>query len=530
MTASRTNGTEAWTSWLSSFPLCCAPLTSPRDNKRQGRSKSLSATSRVTSKPLGMMSDEELLISKDYDEKNSTPVVYDQPFPQPHPHPVAGPGTEKVQQSFGERVSRKSTRSGRKSSSVRKRFWSSSSRPQISLPSNFRHISSASPSAPYHPTTPPPRLRPAKQLRPRSFRPLELSIYMPEQRVSPILPHFEFPSVTPPPPVYNPSYLEEDRPLVHQKSVSSSMSFHLPRRQPWDSSPSSTQNESSTQDEELPPLIPPKSRSRNRAYTSSDVESIKERVASAMAEVDKLQKQIDDVIERQSLYASSRPSTSHSMAHTMPGKLLMYTLMNDVVLIYIDLEPMPSIPALPPAAPSFAERLNSDIARPHTAPIKAPMLGPPRRIRTPEEVSAAFKAPPKIRRDDDRPLPPPLPLVLRPPLRKKKSFSRVSNWLFPGAEHNRDVSIDSVTNVPRPIKGNEGFYQCASQDEAPKKRRSVDSIDTMTTWESDEERTAPTAYSPGSTPATKQEDSFLSRTMFGKNDSRPRRTSVGVAY
>lgn len=529
MTASRTDGTEAWTSWLSSFPLCCAPLASHRDNtKRQGRSKSLSTTNCAMSRPKAMMSDEELLISKD-DEKKPQPVVYDQPFYQPHP--VAGPGTEKHRQSFGEKTSRKNVGSVRKPS--RKRVWPSPSfssrRPEISAPSNFRHISSASPSfIPREPRTPPPKVRPTRNPRPGSFRPLELSIYMVENSPSPILSHFEAPNVTPPAPVYTPDQVDEDRPLVHQKSVSSSsMSFHVPRRQPWDSSPSSG---GQTQDEELPPLIPPKSRSRNRGYTSSDVESIKERVASAMAEVDKLQKQIDDVIERQSIYASSRPSTSHSVAHTIPSELLTHAAFKGAVQTSPDLEPMPSIPALPPAAPSFAQRLNSEVGRPRTAPIRAPLPGPPRRIRTPEEVSAAFRAPPRIR-NDDRPLPPPLPLVLRPPLRKKKSFSRVSNWLFPGPEHNRDLSVDSVTNLPRPIKGNEGFYQCVSQDEAPGRRRSVDSIDTFSTWESDDERTAPTAYSPGSTPATKQEDSFLSRTLAsGKIDGHPRRMSVGVAY
>ena len=194
-----------------------------------------------------------------------------------------------------------------------------------------------------------------------------------------------------------------------------------------------------------------------------------------------------------------------------------------------DLEPMPSIPALPPAAPSFAERLNSNIVRPHTAPIKSPRSGP-HRAKTPEEIHAAFKAPPRVRKDD-RPPPPPLPLVLRPPLRKKKSFSRVSSWLFPGSEHNRDLSFDSVTNLPRPVKGSEGFYQCVSQGEASgRQRRSVDSVDTVSTWETDEGRTVPTTHSPESTPAIKQEKPLMSRTAtFGINDTRSKRTSVGVA-
>ncbi|CAM1511150.1 Fc.00g086630.m01.CDS01 [Cosmosporella sp. VM-42] len=485
MTASRTDGAEAWTSWLSSFPLCCAPLASCLD-KRQGRSR---------------MSDEELLMGQD-DEKSIYPVVYDQPLHQPRP--VAALETEFPEQDMRGKAPRRSFASGRSLFSSRKRLWSSSSsslrRPQISAPSDFRHISSASPHIPQDPSTQNPKLRPAKQLRPRSFRPLELSIYMPDNRMSPILPSFEFP--TPPERAYTQDRLDEDQPLMHQRSYSSTTSFHLPRKQPLESSPSTTE-------EELPPTIPRRSPGRARAYTAPQVDMIKERVANAIIEVEKLQKQIDEVIERQSIYANSRPSTPHSMARTMP-----------------DLEPMPSIPALPPAAPSFAERLNSDIVRPHTAPIKSPRSGP-HRVKTPEEVSAAFKTPPRIRKDD-RPPPPPLPLVLRPPLRKKKSFSRVSSWLFPGSEHNRDLSLDSVTNLPRPVKGSEGFYQ-VSQGEASG-RRSADSVDTISTWETDEDRTVPTTHSPGSTPAMKQEEPLMSRTaIFGRNDMRPKRTSVGVA-
>lgn len=51
------------------------------------------------------------------------------------------------------------------------------------------------------------------------------------------------------------------------------------------------------------------------------MEAIKERVAYAMNEVEELQKKINDIIERQSLYTASRPSTAHSMARTVPGKL-----------------------------------------------------------------------------------------------------------------------------------------------------------------------------------------------------------------
>lgn len=83
--------------------------------------------------------------------------------------------------------------------------------------------------------------------------------------------------------------------------------------------------------------------------------------------------------------------------------------------------------------------------------------------------------------DIEVPLAAPLPLILRPPLRKKKSFSRVSDWLFPAGavdketaagvvvtavavnapqqHHRRDVSLDSVTNTPRALTDRDGFYQ-----------------------------------------------------------------------
>ncbi|KAJ4327276.1 hypothetical protein N0V84_002289 [Fusarium piperis] len=368
-------------------------------------------------------------------------------------------------------------------------------------------------------------------------------MYEPENRVSPILPHFDAPPFAP---AFSSEVSsgcmsdrsewqsdEENRPVEHQKSFSDSpMSFHFPRRQALESSPSTSQ------DDEIPPLIPPRARSRPRAYTSPDVDKIKERVASAMLEVEKLQKQIDDVIERQSLYTPSRPSTPHSTARTMPGmKPAPWLASERLSLTGVELEPMPSIPALPPAAPSFAERLTSDIDRPHTAPIRTPPTTPPtkvhakppRRARTPGTPSTPTSTPPRVKRADV-PLPPPLPLVLRPPLRKKKSFSRVSSWLFPGSQHSRNLSFDSVTNAPRPIKGNEGFYQ-VSLGETSGRRRSTESVDTVSTWESDDEgRTVPTTCSLGSTPAVSQDEPLISRfATFGRGDARPNRTSVGVA-
>lgn len=463
------------------------------------------------------------------EEKSQLPVIYNQPLHQPHPMAVPAT-THPLEQASRKKSRNRSFSSGRSGSAGRKRFWSSATsstpprRLQISAPSDFRHVSSAAPQMlDEDPMPRPPRTHRDARPRRRSFRPLELSIYVPENHISPILPHFEFPVMVPPPPAYTRERPEDEHALTHQRSYSS-MSFHLPRKPVYDSSPSTIQ-------EELPPVIPPKALARGRAYTSPDVDTIKERVASAMIEVERLQRQIDDVIERQSLYASSRPSTAHSMAHTLPGESTHVLSPASCILTHTDLEPMPSIPALPPMAPSFAERLNSDIERPHTAPIKAPAHNPSQ-TKSLNEVSATFNSASRMR-GNDRPLPPPLPLVLRPPLRKKKSFSRVSNWLFTESGHNRDLSVDSVTNLPRPVKDNEGFYQCISPGETSGHRQSLDSVGTVTTWNTeDEDRTVPTSWTPGSTPAAKQDERPIisKNTKLGRNITRPTRTSVGVAF
>lgn len=187
---------------------------------------------------------------------------------------------------------------------------------------------------------------------------------------------------------------------------------------------------------------------------------------------------------------------------------------------------MPSIPALPPAAPSFAERLKDD-DRPQTAPIKTP-LRIPHRSKTFNEASSTFNTPTSAS-SSNIPLPPPLPLVLRPPLRKKKSFSRVSNWLSMSQSHSREISLESVTNQPRPVKGTEGFYQCVPAGQSSE-RRSFGSVGSVSTWDTDEEdRTVPTTWSPGSTPITKTSAPTLDRTTtFGRTAGITVQKSFGI--
>lgn len=403
-----------------------------------------------------------------------------------------------------------------------------SRRPQISAPTDFRHL--------YSETFQFPPSQPRQ--RPASFRPLELSIYVPNNQLSPLLPDFNIDEHIPPPPAAytrrDTSWDDNSVTLTHERSASS-MSFHLPRRQTREDSSFSESVDST------PPRIPP--RSRARAYTAPNVERLVERIASAMIEKERLQWEIDSIMERQSIYTNSRPTTAYGMQ---------------------DLEPMPSIPAVPAVAPSFAERLSTEGGRPQTAPSPAAAAQQPIQIpqrHTPfAEASARFNnsrtSPTRQDSGDDaldRPLAPPLPLVLRPPLRKKKSFSRVSNWLFPGGggeQHQRDVSLESITNLARPIAARDGgFYQTVAPAGG---RGSLDTTTASSSWQTEEEEddeegqsaTVPTTWSPGSSPLVAQEGTTpvktlaprvmprMAETFGGRGDGgvvhRPQ--SVGVAF
>ncbi|KAL1856354.1 hypothetical protein VTK73DRAFT_8302 [Phialemonium thermophilum] len=473
----------AWTytTWLHSLPFCCIPLISPRRDE-----KSYQETEKTTSASAW----------------GGQPEVV--------PPPSAEPLWTEDLASGVRRGSRERLESKGKFFAGRNRFLSSASsrRPRISAPTDFRHVYSESfqyPIPPYRPRPPP-------------FHPLELNLYSNSDRLSPILPHFGYgshsnseyedsgtgtDSVPLPAAAASrtpPSWDDSSVTLTHERSQSS-MSFHLPRRALQDQPSFASSGVDST-----PTRAPP--RSRPRAYTSPSVERIVERIASAMIEKERLQAEIDSIIERQSII-NSRPSTAYGVQ---------------------DLEPMPSIPALPAAAPSFAERFSTEGVRPRTAPCQPTQNGtsaaatpPPAAATTAHHREPARQVSPgppgrrnrplkQVTDDLDRPLAPPLPLVLRPPLRKKKSFSRVSSWLFPGStaegdggdslQHRRgEESVGSITNLPRPITGREGFYQCVSP---AAEHTSVDTVSSQSTWESSEDEgedeglTLPTAtWSPG---------------------------------
>ncbi|OTA63687.1 hypothetical protein K449DRAFT_381429 [Hypoxylon sp. EC38] len=419
-------------------------------------------------------------------DRKSIDIIYDEPSFIPPPSAALFKPTKET--SGLKRAPRKRHGSGGSSFSARRLFRrpssSSSRRPHISAPTNFRHLYSESFRFPDYPLT---------QARSQpSFRPLELSIYMTDSRLSPILPHFDYstPPVTPPQRAFTMSSRSEDSPSMPHSRSYSSMSFHIPRR-PINAGSvfDSPRSDTST------PQRPQQAKVRARASPESSspmMDDLVERVATAMMERDRLQEQIDDVMERQSIYVSSRPSTAHGQP---------------------ELEPMPEIPALPPNAPSFSERLSYD--RPHTAPSQAS-------IRTSYKANSSRKV-------EGRVPPPPLPLRLRPPLRKKKSFSRVSTWLFPGEEHKRDISLDSLTNVPKPITGSDGFYQIA--DPEVDQRCSLDTLSTSSDWTVEEEQTLPTSLSPSSTATLKArlEPPMAIASGLQHPIILPQRQSVGVA-
>ena len=174
------------------------------------------------------------------------------------------------------------------------------------------------------------------------------------------------------------------------------------------------------------------------------------------------------------------------------------------------------MPTPPPLKASFAERVSPRLTdqRPRTAPSKN-TVHIPARLKSFTEASATFSAspstsnsapspPPKSPLRDLTPEPPPpLPLVLQqhPPLRKKKSFSRVSNWLSRSpSQHSGTISSDSITNTPKLLKGREGFYQCVDLRGIGEEDHRRDSVSTVSTLESEVDGDDEVTWTPESSP------------------------------
>lgn len=202
--------------------------------------------------------------------------------------------------------------------STKGKVQADSSRPrlQISAPFEFRHVESGSFQFPFPPQRPSrPWESPVTPDTPETpFEPLQISISNSGKELSPIIPDFSSPCEMTPPSLVHLTGRPYDEHSPSQKRSHSSTSFHIPRKNVAAGSFSSSP--------EVSPLnLAFDKQPRARDYTPSDMEAIKERVAYAMNEVEELQKKINDIIERQSLYTASRPSTAHSMARTVPGKL-----------------------------------------------------------------------------------------------------------------------------------------------------------------------------------------------------------------
>ena len=207
--------------------------------------------------------------------------------------------------SFGSRASTRASFAMRRKLNAYNGFHSNNNtprRPRIGAPSDFRHIDHAMPR------------------RKEVFRPLELSIYMPENQLSPILPHFgqiddmSFPSDEKELP-YPPAALSHSR-------SESQVSFRIPRKPLRSSSRASSEwtaqfkpmpeslsaNELlAAMEHDLPRAPPP---ARLRSYTEPPAY---ERVKSALHEKYELEQRLKDleeiIEERKSVYFNSRPTS-----------------------------------------------------------------------------------------------------------------------------------------------------------------------------------------------------------------------------
>ncbi|ELR07500.1 hypothetical protein GMDG_02592 [Pseudogymnoascus destructans 20631-21] len=194
-------------------------------------------------------------------------------------------------------------------------------RPYISAPSDFRHVQ---PSPPPH-------------LPRRSFRPLELSIYLPANQLSPILPHFDdAPAAAPQAhtrtvsalsnfsiprkavpsyyqrPSYDAEYSSAD---TTPKSLAESFTHSLRPRPSLPGSLSTQQLLAALDDEPL--NYPPPSRLRSNTSNTLPILSEQvERVKSVLLEREALDKRIRDVDglieERRSMSLKSRPASIYT--------------------------------------------------------------------------------------------------------------------------------------------------------------------------------------------------------------------------
>lgn len=249
----------------------------------------------------GLLRD-ELLNRQGPSEKKYYRVYYDQPAPMPPPR-----AQRQRSLSMGK-VRKENKRAVAKQADIgwiERNFRSGkrkAPRPMISDPFDFQHTGTGAVSFMASAADLPRSAPPAP-----AFRPLELSIYRANDEISPLMPYFTLVTApSPPQPALNKATFDEDASTLAHSNSYSSQSFHIPRRPVNDVASFTTATTSSAEDS--PPRIPPRARTRPRAYTSPSVEAIVERIAGAMIEKERLEGEIESVKERQS-FCLSRPSS-----------------------------------------------------------------------------------------------------------------------------------------------------------------------------------------------------------------------------
>ncbi|KAG6247002.1 hypothetical protein E4U24_003398 [Claviceps purpurea] len=297
-----------------------------------------------------------------------------------------------------------------------------SRRPLISAPSDFRHVRSSSHESDMKTSgfgvqsvsRPVGRIPVVSVTQRNHVRPLEYDAHWPYQRISPTVPRFELHRIatSTPPPAYCAERLEQAHVWSQQRGYSSK--------------PGQPGRITSAYDDVS--RIPAKSKYRVRAGAALEVDVIRKCLATDVVKAEKLQGQIEDAIEQEGFYDSSCLSTSHSVAPTVPAPL-------------------------PPAAPSFAARKDVDVKRAQTLTLK--VSGPAGCQRFSHEDRKSSKA----RQCDAGSLSPRLTLVIRPPVRKRDSFSAMSTRMFPGQALVKKVNVDLTTSKPKSVKGGGGIHQ-----------------------------------------------------------------------
>ena len=242
------------------------------------------------------------------------------PLPESRPHTRSSSQEWIVRtRSFASRASSRGSYSLKRKLNMYNGSTTSTKKPYISAPTDFRHVQPSPP--PYLPR--------------RSFRPLELSIYLPANQLSPILPHFDDDPATPRPahtrtvsalsnfsiprkavPSYyyqRPSYdAEFSSADTTPESVAGSFTHPLRPRPSLPGSLSTQQLLAALDDEPLSYPPPARLRSNTLPILSEQVE----RVKSVLLEREALDRRIRDVddliVERRSMSLKSRPASIYT--------------------------------------------------------------------------------------------------------------------------------------------------------------------------------------------------------------------------